>query len=140
MGILTATIRFAGPAPTSTDLTTALCQHTGEFVSYEEERYELACPILKKAGSICAIADPQESVWELRTGHLEGSYLWYATLISLYQMGGIEEDFEGKGMIPSIAPAWAYKPWRFARKEYRWRKWRKTAWITLDEARRLGVE
>ncbi len=34
------------------------------------------------------------------------------------------------------APAWAYKVWQLAS----WRNWRKLSWITLDEARRLGMD
>jgi hypothetical protein len=62
MGVLTATVSFTVPIPTSTDLVAALCQHTGELVSYEEELYKLICPALKDRGIIMAIADPQESV------------------------------------------------------------------------------
>jgi hypothetical protein len=54
----------------------------------------------------------------------------------LEKLGGIQEFFDDTGMPSMPAPAWAYKPWRLAGKEYRWRKWRKTSWITLDEARR----
>jgi hypothetical protein len=140
MGVLTATIRFTNPIPTSTDLVAVLCQHTGELVSYKEEMYELACPVLTDVSSIMAIADPQENVWELRTFHLKGSYFWYASLVVMEKLGGEQVDFDGNGMPCMPAPVWAYKTWQLAKKEYRWRNWRRPTWLTLDEARRLGVE
>lgn len=142
MGVLTATIRFTGSVPTSTDLVAALCQHTGELVSYEEATYELRCPVLKDESSICAFAtdDAQEHIWEMRTGHLNGSYFWYASLVVMEKLGGEQVDFDGKGMPSMPAPAWAYKVWQLAKKEYRWRTWRKPSWLTPDEARSLGIE
>lgn len=140
MGVLVATVRFTGTIPTSTELVAALCQHISELVGYEEELYALTCLALKDGGRIFAIADPPKNVWELRTGHLKGNYFWYASLIVLEKLGGEQLDFDGKGISSMSAPAWAYKQWRFARKEYRWRNWRKPSWLTLDEARRLGVE
>ncbi len=140
MGVLTATVHFSGPVPSSTDLVAALSQHIGELIIYEEAEYKLTCLVLKDAGSILAIADPQEGVWELRTGYLDGSYFWYAALVVLQEMGGVQVNFDGKGMPSMPAPAWAYKPWQLAKRKYRWRKWRKTTWLIPDEARRLGVE
>jgi hypothetical protein len=138
MGVLVAVVRFADSTPTSAELVAALGRHIDEFVSYEEDG--LICPILKDAGSLFAIEYPQELIWEFRTGHLNGSYFWYASLVVLETLGGVQVDFDGKDMPAMSAPAWAYKPWQRAKKEYRWRKWHKPSWLTLDEARRLGVE
>jgi hypothetical protein len=140
MGVLAATVRFTAPIPTSAELVAALCQHTGEVVSYKEEVYQLNCPALKEAGSVFAVDDPQASEWEMRTGRKMDGYLWYATLVVLTKLGGEQVGFQNELMLSMPAPTWAYKPWQFARKQYRWRKWRKYPWITLDEARRLGVE
>jgi hypothetical protein len=139
MGILTATVRFAGPLPTSTDLVAALCQHIGEVVHYDEELCDLTCPVLKETEPIGAVADPQQKEWELRTLQLKGSYFWYAALVVLERMGGEQVDVEGKEMLAMRAPIWAYKAWPLAKKEYRWRNWRRPSWITLEEASRLNI-
>jgi hypothetical protein len=139
MGILTATVRFTGSLPTSTELVAALCQHIGESVSYKEDMFDLTCPALKDTESIGAVHYPQEGVWELRTFHLKGSYFWYASLVFMEKLGGEQVDFYGQGMPSMPNPVWAYKAWQLAKKEYRWRNWRKPSRITLNEARLLGI-
>jgi hypothetical protein len=139
MGVLTATVRFAGPIPTSAELMATLCQHIGEEAHYEEELGDLTCPALKETESIGAVADPEQQEWELRTLQLNGSYLWYAALVVLEKLGGERVDFEGNGMPTMRAPVWAYKAWQLAKRKYRWRNWRRPSWITLAEAYRLGI-
>ena len=118
-GMLGATVRFNGPAPNSAELVAALCQHTGESISYTEEWGSFECATLQKADTVFADADENE--WELLTGYLEGSYFWFALLVVFEKLGGVQIDFDGKPVPSMPAPSWAYQPWWLARQTYRQR-------------------
>jgi hypothetical protein len=108
MGVRGASIRFTGPVPTSVELIAALCQHTGESITYTEERGGFECSTLKEAASVFAIAS--EDGWELMTGDLHGNYFWFALLVVLEKLGGLQIFSDGEAMYPKPAPTWAYRP------------------------------
>jgi hypothetical protein len=127
MGCLSAKVTFSSVPPTVRGLVAALCHHTGEVVSYNEERGELVC--LASRDAFSAIPPDVEHVdWVLLTMDLSGGYLWHASLVVIQTLGGT---------YPYPLPVWAYKPWAVVKHEY---KQRAAPRLTYDEARQLGVE
>jgi hypothetical protein len=126
MGCLSATVTFNDVPPSVAALVAALCHHTGEVISYDEERGELVCSASKDAFSALP-SDTEDIYWLLLTTKLSGGYLWHAALAALQTLGGT---------YPYTLPVWAYKPWVEARQEY---EQRGALRLTYDEARRLGI-
>jgi hypothetical protein len=125
MGCLSAKVTFLSTPPTAEGVVAALCHHTGEVVSYNEE---LVCSA--SGDAFPAFASTTDGpMWRMLTINLSGGYLWYASLAALQTLGGT---------YAGALPAWAYKPWVEARHEYEQEAY-KAPRYTYAEARRLGI-
>ena len=129
MGILSEPVVFTESLPSATELVNALCQHTGEAVSFDEETEILSCIATGDATGFWALIYKPNHSWTLRNLNLNGGYLWDATLAVLQLLGGKRDDSRFT-QAPSL-PAWAYTPWELAKYEY---KKKNVQWITHEEA------
>lgn len=134
MGVISESVYFEDSLPTAAELVTALCQHTGEAVLFEQETEVLSCVATGDAVGFWALVYQPDSSWTLRNLNLDGGYLWEASFAVLQLLGGKWRN--PHFTQPLALPAWAYKSWQLAKHEY---KKRRVLWLTHEEACQQGL-